>query len=524
MPPALVSVNAKTTTKVSDSNVANIENPNITTCAASYCRFVVDFALPALFRFLTEHPTATRSKFDTVCDQLFGIPLSDSEIKILQQESEKLFSQLAREQSGECRTADDVAKRIMYRTYVVDYAIPAVIQLLRTNPHTTKEAMTVIQERLLSLRMLSPPEITVLLLQFENLYRTMSAQPPQQFNCEKDVDRVNPNTSSPKRVPSGVLTNSLPAKFQENRNQSANGLASRKLVHTDGNAAQHTMAEEDGASTDPSAQEVTAETPQSPTQGTDVVDSKTSTRSSKAEFYRTFVVDYALPAVVQLLRDRPSTTRAELSLLEKQLLKDPLTSTEIQILHSECDSVYASIKRTPDPSESSDTDSRSSNPPQPHPPSRTLSMPHHLQSTGSKPIPLLRSSTAPAVLPDPVRDEVHAIVQEACKSRVDGSYHCPRCDRAFSRRFNLRIHVASTHCNVKEFLCEKCGKAFARRHDMRRHCKYIHEGGDVFKYKLGQEGSGDGGASEQTVGTGVGGALEKPMGTGGWSIRYTGGR
>ncbi|KAI8809711.1 hypothetical protein BJ742DRAFT_803435, partial [Cladochytrium replicatum] len=537
MPPTAGTGNATTATTASEANVANtqLSAAYSATCAATYCRFVVDFALPALFRLLTEHPAASRSKFSAVCDQLFRSPLSDSEIVVLRQESEKLYNQLAKDQARD-KIADDAAKRILYRTYVVDYAIPAVIQLLRTNTHTTKEEMAVIQGRLLSPQMLSPPEITVLLLQFENLYRTISTQPPQEFFPEKNINRAKSNAASPKRSPSRILTNSVAAKFQENRiqnSQHSNAYGSRKPVHRHASTAPSTMSDTSEQlmaeeTRDNSTAQIELGTPQTVTQCADNPMNPESTnletgraKSSTADFFRTFLVDYALPAVVQFLRDRPSTTRAELAFLEQQLLKGPLASTEIQVLHSECDSLFASIIKASDASESSDTDSRGSNPPQPQLPSRTLSMPQHLQSTVSKPIPLSRSSTAPAVLRDPVRDEVHSIVQEACKARVGGFYRCPRCDRAFSRRFNLRIHVASTHCNVKEFLCEKCGKAFARRHDMRRHCRYIHDGGDIFKYKPGPEESVEGEASE-VVGMGVGGALDKPMATGGWSITYTG--
>ncbi|KAI8811310.1 hypothetical protein BJ742DRAFT_669231, partial [Cladochytrium replicatum] len=60
------------------------------------------------------------------------------------------------------------------------------------------------------------------------------------------------------------------------------------------------------------------------------------------------------------------------------------------------------------------------------------------------------------------------------KDREDGQYHCPSCDRAFTRRFNLKTHYGAQHANVRNFACGSCDRSFSRRYDLQRHEKLLH--------------------------------------------------
>ena len=58
--------------------------------------------------------------------------------------------------------------------------------------------------------------------------------------------------------------------------------------------------------------------------------------------------------------------------------------------------------------------------------------------------------------------------------RVESSYVCKMCGKAFSRPYNLKSHLR-THTNERPYSCSICGKAFARQHDRRRH-EDLHSG------------------------------------------------
>ncbi|CAG8460252.1 3023_t:CDS:1 [Paraglomus occultum] len=57
-------------------------------------------------------------------------------------------------------------------------------------------------------------------------------------------------------------------------------------------------------------------------------------------------------------------------------------------------------------------------------------------------------------------------------------YPCPKCNRPFSRKFNMESHL-TTHDphRVKPFLCDYlgCGHRFTRKHDLKRHVNGIHK-------------------------------------------------
>ncbi|KAI8811068.1 hypothetical protein BJ742DRAFT_769463 [Cladochytrium replicatum] len=60
------------------------------------------------------------------------------------------------------------------------------------------------------------------------------------------------------------------------------------------------------------------------------------------------------------------------------------------------------------------------------------------------------------------------------KDCKDGQYHCPSCDRAFTRRFNLKTHYGAQHVNLRKFACRSCERSFSRRYDLQRHEKLVH--------------------------------------------------
>ncbi|KAI8815351.1 hypothetical protein BJ742DRAFT_783313 [Cladochytrium replicatum] len=72
-------------------------------------------------------------------------------------------------------------------------------------------------------------------------------------------------------------------------------------------------------------------------------------------------------------------------------------------------------------------------------------------------------------------EEILALILKTRQNRHDQLYHCPSCDKAFSRRFNLKTHYAGTHCNVRNFSCSCCDRAFSRRYDLQRHEKLVHK-------------------------------------------------
>ena len=63
-----------------------------------------------------------------------------------------------------------------------------------------------------------------------------------------------------------------------------------------------------------------------------------------------------------------------------------------------------------------------------------------------------------------------------------GQFPCDRCNKSFTRKYNLRLHIKSHDgvLKVKAFKCEVCGRAFAQRYDLTHHMR-IHTGEKPFK-------------------------------------------
>ncbi|KAM3181877.1 hypothetical protein ACTXT7_013491 [Hymenolepis weldensis] len=52
---------------------------------------------------------------------------------------------------------------------------------------------------------------------------------------------------------------------------------------------------------------------------------------------------------------------------------------------------------------------------------------------------------------------------------------CNLCEKSFTRRANLRVHVDSVHKNPKSFECDICGKSFNQARYMKAHVEAVHE-------------------------------------------------
>ena len=46
------------------------------------------------------------------------------------------------------------------------------------------------------------------------------------------------------------------------------------------------------------------------------------------------------------------------------------------------------------------------------------------------------------------------------------AYSCDICDKIFSNRFNLKIHVKNVHGKVKEHICNLCKKSFGQNKNL----------------------------------------------------------
>ena len=55
-------------------------------------------------------------------------------------------------------------------------------------------------------------------------------------------------------------------------------------------------------------------------------------------------------------------------------------------------------------------------------------------------------------------------------------YKCSYCDRGFTRRDNMKKHIAAVHEGQKPFKCSICEASFTQSHHLKTHTKTVHEG------------------------------------------------
>ncbi len=60
------------------------------------------------------------------------------------------------------------------------------------------------------------------------------------------------------------------------------------------------------------------------------------------------------------------------------------------------------------------------------------------------------------------------------------AYKCDDCSFECHNKAKLKVHSSSVHLKLKH-PCDHCDKAFSRRQNLRRHVKFYHEKNDTFK-------------------------------------------
>ena len=59
--------------------------------------------------------------------------------------------------------------------------------------------------------------------------------------------------------------------------------------------------------------------------------------------------------------------------------------------------------------------------------------------------------------------------QVRCKNHAESSIRCDICNRGFTAKGSLELHIDAVHLKKKEFGCSLCGKLFARKHILKVH-------------------------------------------------------
>ena len=52
---------------------------------------------------------------------------------------------------------------------------------------------------------------------------------------------------------------------------------------------------------------------------------------------------------------------------------------------------------------------------------------------------------------------------------------CKKCDKSFSKRSSLKVHIKTVHDKVKSYKCNSCSKAFGQKHNLKVHINTVHE-------------------------------------------------
>ncbi|KAH8100986.1 hypothetical protein BXZ70DRAFT_143100 [Cristinia sonorae] len=83
----------------------------------------------------------------------------------------------------------------------------------------------------------------------------------------------------------------------------------------------------------------------------------------------------------------------------------------------------------------------------------------------------------PTPVPSPQMNTTPLSLEGSASAEAERRFPCPSCPRSFTRRYNLKTHIATHDVNrLKPFVCEKksCGRSFSRKNDLKRHMKSIH--------------------------------------------------
>jgi len=54
-------------------------------------------------------------------------------------------------------------------------------------------------------------------------------------------------------------------------------------------------------------------------------------------------------------------------------------------------------------------------------------------------------------------------------------FACPHCDKRFTRKHYVGVHVRTVHDRKRDFQCYKCGRAFGEAGLLKRHVQAVHE-------------------------------------------------
>ena len=58
-------------------------------------------------------------------------------------------------------------------------------------------------------------------------------------------------------------------------------------------------------------------------------------------------------------------------------------------------------------------------------------------------------------------------------------YKCSSCEKEFSHRDTMNIHIATIHEIIRPYKCSHCIKEFSQKMNLNRHIAKVHEGKPV---------------------------------------------